>query len=397
MNNVAMNRPASISSTCRWSKFQDVKKEASIGNNGSLKDDEFFHSGKEFNPWWNVDLENIYRISSITAHNRMDQISRLKAFSVVISLDGEEWFEVHRHNCVTPSSLVKIELGTEIYARHVRIQMIGYGYLHLREVEIFGELFGDSNIDALSKLLRAKFSPEVLFSTENSERSGSYAFLGHVEVFNDDKYPERVRASIGSGRYEERERRRVGELLLPNDRVLEIGTAIGAVAMTAASIVGAENVATFDANPEIVEDARSNFRHNNLGGIFSYNGVLKNKLNFNPGEMVDFHIAKAFWASRMFVGPDSSDIVNTVSVPTFCLEDEITKIGATVLVCDIEGGEVDLLVGAELEKIRLIIMETHYWAVGEKATDEMISYLIKSGFSLHLGLSSNHVNVLRRH
>jgi len=67
-----------------------------------------------------------------------------------------------------------------------------------------------------------------------------------------------------------------------------------------------------------------------------------------------------------------------------------------VLVCDIEGGEVELLMGADLSALRLIILETHYWAQGETATDAMVRELILSGFSIHLEASGWNVLALRR-
>ena len=52
--------------------------------------------------------------------------------------------------------------------------------------------------------------------------------------------------------------------------------------------------------------------------------------------------------------------------------------------------------GADLAGIRLIIMETHYWAVGEAATDAMMRKLVVEGFAIHLGRSGHGIVVLRR-
>lgn len=218
-----------------------------------------------------------------------------------------------------------------------------------------------------------------------------------MEVFNDAKYSDRIRASIAAGRYEKGERSLAAEFLRPDDRVLEIGTAAGAIDMTSALIVGPENVVTFDDNPEIVEDARANFTHNGLAAIKSNVAILRNRMNYVDSEMVDFFISKNFWASRLFARETATDIVKKVSIPTACLEDEIEKHGATAIMCNIEGGEVDLLYQANLDPIRMIVIETHYWAVGEEATDRMMNYLIGQGFSIHLGKSGEHRSVLRRH
>ncbi len=89
--------------------------------------------------------------------------------------------------------------------------------------------------------------------------------------------------------------------------------------------------------------------------------------------------------------------MKVVEAPVYCLEDEIAEfLGANVLLCDIEGGEIDLLIDADLSGIRLLIMETHYWMAGEAATDALVSKLIRDGFAIHLGASGEHVSVFRR-
>jgi hypothetical protein len=113
-------------------------------------------------------------------------------------------------------------------------------------------------------------------------------------------------------------------------------------------------------------------------------------------DVVDFFIDKAFWASRLNASPSDPSIINTVRIPVFCLEDEIDLHRANVLICDIEGGEIDLLTEADLNGIRLVIMETHYWSTGEAAADFMVNRLIMAGFSIHLGLSGHQVIALRR-
>jgi FkbM family methyltransferase len=166
--------------------------------------------------------------------------------------------------------------------------------------------------------------------------------------------------------------------------------------MTAASVVGAENMLTFEANPDIAADARANFERNGLSAIRSHVGVLKNRLSKGRKRTRDFFISERFTASRLAATLDDPDIVKSVKVPIFCLEDEIRKHRATVLVCDIEGGEVDLLMQADLSDIRLIIMETHYWSAGEAATDAMVRKLVLDGFDIHLRYSGRHILVLRR-
>lgn len=111
----------------------------------------------------------------------------------------------------------------------------------------------------------------------------------------------------------------------------------------------------------ILADARRNFTHNALAGIKAFNAVLMNRTKWGgPDENVDFYVSRDFWASRMAASIDDEDIVEVVQVPTLCLEEAIAAHQANFLICDIEGGEVDLLLDADLSGLDTILIETHY-------------------------------------
>jgi FkbM family methyltransferase len=229
-------------------------------------------------------------------------------------------------------------------------------------------------------------------------RQGQACTIGSHTVFVDTgRYSPKLVRALTQGGYEDRERKVLAQVLRSGDRVLEIGTAVGVVAMTAAEIVGAASVRTYDANPAIVEDARRNFTANGYDAISAHVGVMCNRQAWSPeNREIDFFIARDFWASRLNANADDGDIVDVVRVPLVCLEDTIAQHGANVLICDIEGGEGSLLSGADLSAIRLILMETHYWSIGRQATDGMIRYLLAQGFNLNLDYSGDHVVVLDR-
>ena len=86
---------------------------------------------------------------------------------------------------------------------------------------------------------------------------------GKLILFEDGRYDTKIVTSICQGGYEATERSIVPKLFRPGDRVLEIGTAVGLVTMVLADVVGNENVIGFEANPNLIEDARRNFAANN--------------------------------------------------------------------------------------------------------------------------------------
>jgi FkbM family methyltransferase len=400
MLNLALNKPARQSSTSPWSSSPNPEIDAKIANNGIISDEQFFHTGSEKNPWWQVDLLLDYLIQKIVIFNRKVAAERLKKFSVLTSLNGTSWRCVFKKNDAyvfgkDDDQPYTIDLADDCLARLVRIRLDGQSHLHFSQCQIFGVKPGPAE---RARLKRAYAAEELARAAIPPGRAGFLQDIDDLSVFIDtDGYDPGIVSALKNGFYEGKERHLAKEILQAGDRVIEAGTALGLVSMTAARIVGADKVFTFDANPHIVADARENFRRNEVSGITSHIGILKNRQAIkSQSETVDFYISKAFWASRLSIESRSDDIIDTVKVPVFCLEEQIKTHAANVFICDIEGGEIDLLMNADLTGIRAIIMETHYWAAGETATDNMMRKLIMDGFAIHLGHASPHVIVLRR-
>ncbi len=121
-----------------------------------------------------------------------------------------------------------------------------------------------------------------------AQRQGHVAQIGGFDIFVADDYGPSVREALNSGQYEARERALVTHFLRPGDRVIELGTAVGVVAMTAAAIIGAPHLLTFEANPYILADARENFARNKLPEIASHHAVLASRRHFQPGATAGF-------------------------------------------------------------------------------------------------------------
>ena len=137
--NLATNRPASQSSylpgVCNGSSQGAVSGEIS-GRFG-------FHTQLEDTPWWQVDLQEIRRIREIRVYNRGDMCQeRSRNLVVLLSNDGTEWRKVHDQggrifgNQSEQTDPLRI-FPNDAEARFVRIQLNGYEYLHLDQVEVY--------------------------------------------------------------------------------------------------------------------------------------------------------------------------------------------------------------------------------------------------------------------
>lgn len=400
MPNLALRKPALQSSVSSYSIGSTAAEDAKGGNNGHFGCLYGFHTRTERDPWWQVDLEDSYLIRRVVIFNRSDQAARLKRFTLLGSRDGREWEELFRksddHVFGSDDTPFSAEIDGERLARFMRVRLDGEAPLHFKECQVFGE-HPDPAIRARMREEEARAKQRRGYIRDG--RRGRVLEIGGFAVFVDDEnYDKRIVAALEQGDYEATERNMASHLVTHVDRVIDVGTGIGLVAMTSATIVGPENVLTFDGNPDIASDARDNFERNGLQGIRSHIGNLRNRQSItDPHETMTFYINREFWASRLSASAADPNIVKTVQIPIFCLEDVIKDHQATVLICDIEGAEVDLLSHADLSGIRLIVMETHYWVAGTVATDEMVRRLIMSGFSIHLGFSHTNFLALRRH
>jgi FkbM family methyltransferase len=390
--NLALRKPATQSSTSEWSTHPHPSKDARAGNNGRTKSRKFLHTKSENRPWWQVDLGNNYLVDSVRIYNRDAFQWRLSRFSILRSTDGKTWNVAYTKMNGDVFDQIEVEIPGECLARYLRLRLDGVSCLHFQECEVFGR---PADPETVRRLLKREVDLRVQIP---EGRRGHITELGGFLVFVDEvQYGDKIGASIDEGYYELRERGLAGKYIKPGDRVLEVGTAIGVVTMSAARIVGAQNVSTFDANPDIVADAKANFVRNGLAEINAQVGVLKNRNFYRPGDHAKFYVAEAFWASRLNGSPSAKGYVKTVDVPVFCLEDELQRTNANVMIVDIEGGEADLLSQADLSQIRLIIMETHYWSVGERKIDAMVASLTAAGFAMDLMASRDQVIVLRKH
>jgi hypothetical protein len=137
--NLALNKPAQQSSLSYYSKPEDAQGAVNGIKTGSFG----FHTNKEINPWWQVDLEDIYNLSEIRIYNRLDTaLDRISTLEVLVSPDDHNWqtIYVNKQNKVfggIDGQPLIISIPS-IVARFVRLQLKENNYLHVDEVEVFG-------------------------------------------------------------------------------------------------------------------------------------------------------------------------------------------------------------------------------------------------------------------
>jgi FkbM family methyltransferase len=209
-----------------------------------------------------------------------------------------------------------------------------------------------------------------------------------LELEDDD--PPVIRKGVERGWYEKNEVDSVRRILRGDDRVIELGAGLGVVTCAIAGIVGSRNVLAFEPNPAIAARARSTLHGNGFDVTVREEVCKPRKLDEKSAE---FWISEVFWASGLQRKAASA---RRIVAPVRPLEDVIDGLGATILVMDIEGGEVEILLNMDLAPLRAIVLETHDDFVGRRSTNEAIRSALDQGFLIDFKNAAGGVITLMR-
>ncbi len=140
--NISHGKPATQSSTCKWSNAISPSADAANAVSGVFSGRYAFHTDDEDQPWWCVDLEWTAPVREIRVYNRLDVPTRARSLVVSVSLDLLSWEVVYTHDPETDfggrdGHPLKILFTESIRMRFVRIALTQPGMLHLEQVEVY--------------------------------------------------------------------------------------------------------------------------------------------------------------------------------------------------------------------------------------------------------------------
>jgi len=187
-------------------------------------------------------------------------------------------------------------------------------------------------------------------------------------------------AALQSGRYEHTEADAVMRHLVPGDRFVDLGAGAGYLCCLAGRVLGAAAVAGVEALPGMVEVARANLARNGLAGAEILHGALVGP--DQPGGTVPFRERAAFWASALAPpGTATPKGMRLHEVPALKLGALLDRLAPTVIVCDIEGAERDVLDIPLPPPLRMLVVEIHPAIYGLAGTGQLFDALARRGFA----------------
>ena len=201
-----------------------------------------------------------------------------------------------------------------------------------------------------------------------------------------------IAAALSTGAYEAEEARIVSRALKPRDRVLEIGSGLGFISTLIARDDRVAALIAVEADPRLARRAAMTLSRNGCLNAEVMNGVLAPKAS--AGDTALFYQRPDFWMSSMTETDVPYD--RAVNVPVLPLNEVLKTRAITCIVCDIEGGEVALLKGADLAGVDRIVVELHDHVTGLSGVSDLFGTMRRKGFAYDPRCSEGAVVLFRR-
>lgn len=182
-----------------------------------------------------------------------------------------------------------------------------------------------------------------------------------------------TRRFVHGGKYERAESVLLGESLKPDDRVLELGTGLGLMAVLCSRKCGSDAVMTVEANARLAPFIEETFRRNGVSPQFRLGLVGRDD------SVRSFHAFDAFLASSVEGGRFQGTAASLRQIP---LDELVAEHRPTYLIMDIEGAECGLAGMPVAAGVRTVLIEFHKHLVGEEKVAAVKDWLVAEGFVL---------------
>ncbi len=130
-----------------------AEDDAAGGCDGIKDGTAGFHTQKEQDPWWQVDLGSRAKLGRIVMWNRTNDAhgtQRARRLVAWLSADGKTWEDIYRHDGTlfhgfSGGKPLTVQTSGRA-ARYVRVGLADNEYFHLDEIEVFGAENSETNL-----------------------------------------------------------------------------------------------------------------------------------------------------------------------------------------------------------------------------------------------------------
>lgn len=200
----------------------------------------------------------------------------------------------------------------------------------------------------------------------------------------------RIRGSLRTNSYEAKESDAMLRVIRDGDTVIELGAGIGYMSTLIAKKRNVKAVHSFEANPALIPYIRSVHQANELENVHITNAILGKRKG-----TADFYVRSNLLSSSLDPLETDED-PEVVKVDVLNAKSVFAKIKPTVLVCDIEGAEADLIPSLDLSNVRAALIELHPQWIGPEGVNAIFRAFMDAGLAYYARGSVAKVVAFRR-
>ncbi len=200
----------------------------------------------------------------------------------------------------------------------------------------------------------------------------------------------RIRGALRQESYERKEADAALRNVRAGDVVMELGAGIGFMSTLVATQCKVAHVHAFEANPHLLPYIRNLHAANGVENVTLHNAILG-----QGSGSVDFFVRQNLLASSMSPIEDST-VLTTEHVEVRDARTAMAEIAPNVLICDIEGAEVDVIPMFDLATLRAAIVELHPQWIGPEGVNTVFQAFMDAGMAYYARGSLGKVVVFRR-
>lgn len=186
-----------------------------------------------------------------------------------------------------------------------------------------------------------------------------------------------MQRELSADTYESAELDLISKILSPQDRVLEIGGAIGFIGLFCRKVLKVDEVISVEPNPKTLSYLRRNYELNGLTP-----SVIEAAVASTDGP-VTFYTNDMFWEDSLVQSAKNAG-ATPITVPGLTFNSLLQRAGKTfnTLIIDVEGAEQYLPLDSIPKDIKKIVIEIHQNIIGVRPGYQILETLIRSGFQI---------------